>query len=90
MTLPEPMTGQLRVVTHPAAGGTGEAAPAGAGRERRPASDEADGGTADGPGASLADGADGAPGKAGRDGVSRPPPEVFVNGKPFAGRTISE
>ena len=91
VTLPEPMTGMLRVVTYAAAGGTGGAGgrPGRRGKGGRRA-DEADGGTADGPGTSLADGADGAPGKAGRDGVSRPPPEVFVNGKPFAGRTISQ
>jgi hypothetical protein len=38
----------------------------------------------------AAGGAGGAPGKAGRDGVRRPAPEVFVNGKPFEGRTATQ
>jgi hypothetical protein len=88
VTLPEPMTGQLTVVTYPAAGGTGGAGgrPGRGGQGGRGAS-EADG--ANGTGGAGADGSAGVPGKTGRDGVRRPPPAVFVNGKPFQGRTVS-
>jgi hypothetical protein len=82
VTLPERMTSQLRVVTCLAPGGTG-------GAGGRPGRGGKGGRNAD-PAVAAADGAGGAPGKAGRDGVRRPAPEVFVNGKPFEGRTATQ
>jgi hypothetical protein len=89
VTLPEPMTSQLTVVTYPAAGGTGGTGGAG-GRPGQGGRGGRGGNDADG--ANEADGADGlagVPGKTGRDGVRRPPPAVFVNGKPVKERTVS-
>ena len=88
VALPEPMAGQLRVVTYPAPGGTG-------GVGGRPGRGGKGGRNADPPQWRPPDGGRaarpaGAPGKAGRGGVGRPAPEVFVNGKPFEGRTTSQ
>jgi hypothetical protein len=86
VTLPARMAGQLRVLTYPALGGAGGAGgrPGRGGKGGRnpgdPAVPAAD---------AAADAAAGAPGNPGRDGVRRPAPEVFVNGRPFAGRTTS-
>lgn len=98
VTLPERMTGQLRVVTCPAAGGTGGAGGADGlpGRGGKGGDGENDGDPAavaghpgEASGAGRANGgasaAGGVAGKAGRDGVRRPTPAVFVNGKPFIG-----
>lgn len=82
VTLPARMAGQLRVMTYPALGGTG-------GAGGRPGRGGKSGMSPGGPAVSAADGGAGAPGKPGRDGVQRPAPEVFVNGRPFAGRTTS-
>ncbi len=97
VTLPEPMIGQLRVLTHPAPGGTGGVGgQAGCGGvSGQVGCDENGGRTADHPatvaaaGTARAPGNAGAPGRAGRDGVGRPAPEVFVNGKSLNGRTAS-
>jgi hypothetical protein len=83
VTLPEWMTGQLRVVTYPAPGGT-------AGPGGRPGRGRNGGRNPGDPAIHAADGVGGAPGKAGRDGVPRPAPEVFVNGRPFTGRMTSQ
>jgi len=82
VTLPEPMAGRLRVLTRPAPGGTGGAG----GRPGRRGNGGRIGGD---PAIAVGDGIAGAQGKAGRDGVRRPAPEVFVNGKPLQGRTVS-
>ena len=87
VTLPERMTGQLRVVAYPAPGGKGGAGgrPNRGGRGGKKAGDPAVTAAGDG-----ADGANGVPGKPGRDGVRRPAPQVFVNGKPLEGKKASQ
>ena len=87
VTLPEPMTSQLRVVICPAAGGTGGNGGR-AGRAGRAGRGDRAGRGGNGGGRTA--GAGGTPGKAGRDGVRRPAPEVFVNSKPVTGRTVSQ
>jgi hypothetical protein len=82
VTLPARMAGQLGVMTYPALGGTG-------GAGGRPGRGGKSGRNPGGPAVSAAGGGAGGPGKPGRDGVRRPAPEVFVNGRPFAGRTAS-
>jgi hypothetical protein len=85
VTLPAQMAGQLRVMTYPALGGTAGAG-GGPGRGGKNGINPGNpGGHVD----SAADGDAGAPGKPGRDGVPRPAPEVFINGRPPAGRTTS-
>jgi hypothetical protein len=90
VALPERMSRQLRVVTCPAAGGVGgkggRPGAGGKGGSRADGGSPADGGTR-GAAAGGGDGACGGPGKPGRGGVLRPPPAVFVNGKPFRERT---
>ncbi len=87
VTLPERMTGQLRIVAYPAPGGKGGAGgrPARGGRGGKKAGDPAVTAAGDG-----ADGANGVPGKPGRDGVRRPTPQVLVNGKPLEGKKASQ
>lgn len=97
VTLPDPMLGQLRVAACPAPGGAGGAGGRAGrgGKGGKNASDpamaatSADGAIPDaaGPNDAGPAGVAGAPGKPGRDGVQRPAPQVFVNGKPFEGRT---
>lgn len=90
VTLPDQAAGQLRVLTCPALGGTG-------GTGGRPGRNGRDGRIAGEPAASASDPAleaaiqdtHGAPGKAGRDGVQRPPPRVFVNARPVGERRAS-
>jgi len=79
VTLPARMASQLHVMTYPALGGTGGRPGRGGKNGMNP------GGTA----VSAADGGAAEPGEPGRDGVRRPAPEVFVNGRPLAGRTTS-
>jgi hypothetical protein len=78
VTLPEAMTGQLRVLTRPALGGAG-----GAGGS--PGRGGIGGAAAGHPSAAAA----GSAGQAGRDGLARPAPQVFVNARPLEGRTTS-